>query len=377
MGRKILFANQSSGYLMIDIVNAFVKSKKYDKIELFAGEIHIRPSVPDPSVKIVKTIKYNKKNIFTRLFSWIIAFLHLILVVWTRSNKYELFLVSNPPLTSFVPLLTKKRYSLLIYDLYPDSLYSQGFAKQNSFIYKFWSKINKKVYAKADNLYTISEDMKQNVSQYVNKEKIIVINNWAHNEHLFPIEKKDNIFLEKYGLQDKFIVLYSGNMGMSHDVDLIVDVAYQLKDLNNIHYIFIGEGAKKNIIENKIKKYSLNNCLVLPYQPLDVLPYSMGCADIAVVTTDLKQSGLSVPSKTYSYLSTGSALLCIADINSELGRLTIENEIGMCFSSNDIDKIAEFITYMYKNQDVLDRFKSHSRKLSMYYTPDNAKKYID
>ena len=70
--KTMLFVNQSSGYLMIDIVNAFVKSGKYDKIELFTGEINIRPSVPDSSVHIIKTIKYNKKNIVTRLFSWVI-----------------------------------------------------------------------------------------------------------------------------------------------------------------------------------------------------------------------------------------------------------------------------------------------------------------
>ena len=132
--KTMLFVNQSSGYLMIDIVNAFVKSGKYDKIELFTGEINIRPSVPDSSVHIIKTIKYNKKNIVTRLFSWVIAFLHLLFVVLKRGMKYELFLVTNPPLTTFIPLFSKKPYSLLIFDLYPDSLFSQGFIKKDSIL---------------------------------------------------------------------------------------------------------------------------------------------------------------------------------------------------------------------------------------------------
>lgn len=374
--KSLLLVNQSSGYLMVDIVNAFVKSQKYAKIELFAGEIHIRPSVPDSSVEIIKTIKYNKKNIFTRLFSWVVAYLHLLLIVWTRSNKCELFLVSNPPLTSFVPRFTKKEYSILIYDLYPDSLYSQNFIKSNSIIGKLWKKNNIKVFSKARNIYTISEDMKKNVAQYVDNEKITVVNNWAHNEHLIPIKKEENIFLKEHKLQDKFIVLYSGNMGISHDIDIIVDIANKLKYIKNIHYIFIGDGAKKDIINRKIKQYGLDNCLVLPYQPMEILPHSMGCADIAVVTTDFKQTGLSVPSKTYSYLSTGASLLCLADTNSELGRLVTNNEIGMCFSSDNIDEIANYIIYLYNNQDVLNKFKLNSRQLSMYYTPNNAELYI-
>lgn len=375
--KSLLLVNQSSGYLMIDIVNAFVRSKKYSKVELFAGEINIRPSIPDLSVNIIKTVKYKKKNIFTRLYSWIIAFLHLLLVVWNRNNECELFLVSNPPLTSFLPLFTKKKYSILIYDLYPDSLFSQNFINKNSIIGKIWKKNNIKVFSKAQCVYTISEDMKKNVAQYVDNEKIVVINNWAHNEHLIPIKKENNIFLKEHNLQDKFIVLYSGNMGMSHDIDIMVDVAYKLRYLKDICYIFIGEGAKKTTINSKIKKYDLNNCLVLPYQTMEILPHSMGCADIAVVTTDLKQTGLSVPSKTYSYLSVGASLLCIADTNSELGKLVINNKIGMCFLSDEIDKIADFVVNLYNNQDVLNMFKSNSRQLSMQFTPINAEKYIN
>lgn len=104
--KSILLVNQSSGYLMVDIVNAFVDSGKFDKVELFAGEIHIRPSVPDKSVHVIKTVKYNKNSTLRRLLSWTGAFLHLLFVVWFRGRNCELFLVSNPPLTTFVPLLS-------------------------------------------------------------------------------------------------------------------------------------------------------------------------------------------------------------------------------------------------------------------------------
>ena len=374
--KSILFANQSSGYLMIDIVNAFARSGKYGKIELFAGEINIRPSVPDSSVHVIKTIKYDKINIFKRLCTWIGAFVHLLLVVWRRGKDCELFLVSNPPLNVFIPLFTRKLYSILIYDLYPDSLISQGFAKKTSFLVKWWSNVNKKVLGKAHNVFTISDDMRQAVAQYVDKEKIQVVYNWAHNEHLKPIPKHQNTFIDEHGLQGKIIVLYSGNMGMTHDIDVIVDVAEKIKQRNDIRFLFIGDGAKKPIIEQKIKDYGLDNCLVLPFQPLEVLPYSMGAADIAVVTTDANQTGLSVPSKTYSYLSTGAILLCLADKESELGRMVKENQIGMCFNRNDLKQMVEFIESMADNPEKVSHYKTNSRRLSQAYTPENANRYV-
>ncbi len=376
MGKSVLLANQSTGYLMVDIVNAYVQSGKYDRMELFAGEINIRPSVPDSSVHVIKTVKYDKSSTLKRLLTWVGAFVHLLWVVWRRSKHCHLVLVSNPPLNVFVPLFTRKKFSFIVYDLYPDSLFSQGFVKRNSFLGRWWMTKNKQIFAKADCVFTLSEDMKKAVAQYVAEDKIKIVYNWAHNEHIRPIDKKENVFLTDLKLQDKFIVLYSGNMGMTHDIDVLVDVADRLKENEKIHFLFIGEGAKKAVVEEKVARYGLKNCSVLPYQPLEVLPYSMGAADLAVVTTDAKQSGLSVPSKTYTYLATGAALLCLAEDNTELARLTRERRIGRCFVSQDLGGIAGYILQMVSDRRLLQEYKDNSRKTSLMYTPENAQQYV-
>ena len=376
MTKSVLLANQSTGYLMVDIVNAYVRSGKYDSVELFAGEINIRPSVPDSSVHVIKTVKYDKSSTLKRLLTWVGAFVHLLWVVWRRGKHCHLVLVSNPPLNVFVPLFTRKKYSFIVYDLYPDSLFSQGFVKRSSFLGRWWMTKNKQIFAKADCVFTLSEDMKKAVAQYVAEDKIKIVYNWAHNEHMRPIDKKENVFLADLKLQDKFIVLYSGNMGMTHDIDVLVDVAGRLKENDKIHFLFIGEGAKKAVVEEKVARYGLKNCSVLPYQPLEVLPYSMGAADLAVVTTDAKQSGLSVPSKTYTYLATGAALLCLAEENTELARLTRESRSGRCFVSQDLDGIAGYILQMVSDRRLLQEYKDNSRKASLRYTPENAQKYV-
>lgn len=376
MGKSVLLANQSTGYLMVDIVNAYVQSGKYDRVELFAGEINIRPSVPDSSVHVIKTVKYDKSSTLKRLLTWVGAFVHLLWVVWRRSKHCHLVLVSNPPLNVFVPLFTRKKFSFIVYDLYPDSLFSQGFVKRNSFLGRWWMTKNKQIFAKADCVFTLSEDMKKAVAQYVAEDKIKIVYNWAHNEHIRPIDKKENVFLTELKLQDKFIVLYSGNMGMTHDIDVLVDVADRLKENEKIHFLFIGEGAKKAVVEEKVARYGLKNCSVLPYQPLEVLSYSMGAADLAVVTTDAKQSGLSVPSKTYTYLATGAALLCLAEDNTELARLTRERRIGRCFVSQDLGGIAGYILQMVSDRRLLQEYKDNSRKTSLMYTPENAQQYV-
>ena len=376
MGRKILFANQSSGSLTVDIVNAFEETGQFERVELFVGKINIRPSVPNPKVKITKTIKYNNKNFILRILTWFVAYIHLLIVSWFRSKDTELFLITNPPFNTFVPLFNRKKYYILIYDIYPDTLISQHVISENSFLAKLWTKRNKKVFSNAAKVFTISEDMKKVVAKYVDESKISIVYNWSHNERMMPVKKEDNLFLKEYNLQDKFIVLYSGNMGMTHDVDAVVDVANELREEENIRFLFIGEGGKKKVVMRKIAEYGLGNCLVLPYQDNSILPYSMGAADIGVVTTATEQTGLSIPSKVNALMSVGSVLLCLADSKSELGCMVDKNKLGKCFHKDQVKEMAEFIMSIVNNKDLEREYKTNTRAMSYNFTPENAKQFL-
>lgn len=377
MKRKIIFVNQVSGYLMLDIVNAFAVSNEVEKIKLFTGELNIRPTRPDEKVGIVKTIKYNKKNIISRVFSWSLAFLHLLFYVTFKPNSYELFLVTNPPFTVFLPLFSKKKFSILIYDIYPDTIVSQKIVRNDSWIIKIWEKINRKVFARAEHVFTISEDMSNVVANYIPREQIKVIYNWGHNEHMKPVLKSENSFVEKYNLQEKFIVLYSGNIGLTHDIDCIVELANKLRHDERFMFVIIGEGGKKELIRQQIKAYDLSNCLLLPFQPLEVLPDSMGAADVCVVTTDLKQAALSIPSKTYSYMSVGAAFMCITDKNSELGRFVVHSKMGQSFVASEIDLMTNYLLNLIDDSEMLKVYKNNARKQSLNYTPKNAQIYLN
>ena len=376
MGRKILFANQSSGSLMVDIVNAFEETGAFERVELFAGQINIRPSVPNPNVRILKTIRYNNKNAIFRLATWIIAYLHLLLTCWLRGKDTELFLVTNPPFNTFVPLFTRKQYYILIYDIYPDTLIGQHVISPKSWLAQLWIRRNQKVFAKAKCVFTISEDMKKVVANYVSEDKIKVVYNWIHNEHLRPVAKTDNSFLREHNWQDKFIVLYSGNMGLTHDIDAIVDVAKNFQDEERILFLFIGEGGKKKLVQQKIQEYALHNCAVLPYQDKDVLPFSMGAADIGVVTTASDQTALSIPSKVNAYMSVGAVLLCLAEPQSELGRLVSENGLGRCFRKAEIQAMSDFVRQVFQDNEFASQMKQRSRQMSYSFTPANAKQFL-
>ena len=374
--KKIVFVNQSSGYLMIDIVNIF--KCKYKEAVLITGQLIKRNADLDGYAKIDTIIPYHRKNAISRLYSWILATLQVIFKLLFKYNKrYDLFLVTNPPFSMFIPLLFKRKYSLLIYDTYPDVLITHRIISSNSFISRYWRMANRKALKNASNIYTVSEGMAECLSQYIDRQRIKVIPNWSDTSFLKPLPKENNPFVLEHHLADKFIVLYSGNMGATHDIEAIVELATAMKNDRDVLFVLIGEGVKKTKIEALINEYELENCLLLPYQKVEVLPFSLSCANIGIVTLNRESSLLSVPSKMYSLMAVGAVLLGIGSRHSELGYMVKKYGIGDIFSRDAICEMRVFILNMKNNKTACLQYASNSRKASFDFTRENALLYVN
>jgi hypothetical protein len=185
--KQIVFVNQSSGYLMIDIVNAF--RDRYEQRVLFTGFLNPRSQPLDADVKLEKLVQYNRSSGLKRVWTWTSAFFKALILIMFKYRKAELFLVSNPPLTIFLPLLLGNRFSILVYDIYPDALVAQGMLKKKSFLIKCWERVNRKVMARAEKVFTITHGMKQVLSDYVSEEKIEVVPVWSDSEFIKTVSK--------------------------------------------------------------------------------------------------------------------------------------------------------------------------------------------
>lgn len=370
---KAVLVNQTTGYLTIDVVNAY--AGHYDDVALIAGTVSPIYARISPTVKCEKIVKYNKATIVTRIFSWLIATVQIIFKLSTKFRGYTVVYFTNPPMSYFASLILKNPFKIVIYDLYPDALANIGIAS-SSVIYKLWRKCNIKLFSKAEEIITIGEGMKEAVSAYVRSDKIKVVYNWPSSDDFHAVKKVDNIFIVKNRLQDKFLVQYSGNIGYTHDVECLVLVAEALRANNDIVFVFIGEGKKKACLQKLSEEKRLENCIFLPWQPEEILPYSLSAADIGVVSLNAESALVSVPSKTYNLLAAGAPLLCITPQNSELARLITEYDNGRCFNGDDIDSMANFIMTLYHDGQMRKRMSDNSIAASKHFTKANAQQYL-
>jgi glycosyltransferase involved in cell wall biosynthesis len=374
--KKYIYIVQVTRQLSIDILNEF--SKQGAEIHLITGIIESNYEALDPKIKVTTFIKHNSTSTLKRLFTWSIFTVFSFFQVLFASKKNELILVTTPPFIIFIGLFFKKirkqKYHLIIWDLYPDVLINFGTLKESSLIIRAWKKLNTNCFSNASTIFTLGKHLADAIGKYT-AQRTTIIPNWVNSDFLKPLPKSQNPFAIQYNLLDKLVVMYSGNLGMTHDIESIVETAEMLKEHTDIHFIIIGDGVKKVKIDKIVKEKNLKNILLLPYQEKEVLPYSLASADIGIVTLSQGAETISVPSKTYYMMAAGSAILALSSVESELGILIKKYNCGRVFDKPDIQAIAEFILYLSKNQDELSTFKENSRKASFNYTPQNAKLY--
>ncbi|GHT66743.1 glycosyltransferase WbuB [Bacteroidia bacterium] len=372
--KKIVFINQSSGYLMVDIVNAFAQSGNYDEVALISGEIKNKETI-SPKIQLSFIKKYTKKNTIDRTLSWVIATIQSLFWVLFKYRGYHIFLSSNPPTISFITSFLSNAYSVLIYDLYPEGLVKGKFVSEKSVINKWWSKYNNKFFKKADHVFAITDGIAKEIKRYSPLCNVNVIPVWYESMKKTSGLSTENLFVKKHHLENKFIILYSGNMGKGHDLESLVYLANQFKNEKDMVFVFSGEGWKKQIINDLITELKLENCLVLSYQSKDLFLDCLSSAHIGVVSVTKGAELVCIPSKTYNLLSFGIPILGIAEDFSDLSHLINENQVGKCFTSEDINGMTKYVRSI-KEKEGTD-YRENALQTSKKYTSDNAFRFLD
>lgn len=169
--KRLVFINQVANYLAEDIVTAMLEKGGYDEVVMLIGNPdNIR--LNDRRVRIESICRYDRKSVAKRLSSWVIGFLQCQWKLLTKYRKDTLLLVSNPPVTPFLTILSRNRYSSLIYDVYPECLVSEGVVGKHNPIYRIWAAFNRRYFRKAERIFTIAGGLADSISRYVDRDKV-------------------------------------------------------------------------------------------------------------------------------------------------------------------------------------------------------------
>ncbi|ABW28597.1 glycosyltransferase family 4 protein [Acaryochloris marina] len=280
--------------------------------------------------------------------------------LWQCHASDVVLVVTNPPLLPFMAWLLKTlkgcEFVLLVHDVYPEVLSATGLVHNHSLVYRLVQRGNRLVYAQASRIITLGRDMQKLVGQKFTQPvegKLVCIPNWAETEMIYPVDKQDSTLLQRLKLVDKFVVLYAGNMGRTHDLNILLDAANILtKTHPQIHFLLIGAGARKPEVEARVQEQKLQNVTVLPYLPHEEKNVALNSCDVGVISFVPGMAGVSVPSRMYNQMAAGKPLIAIADHESELAKVIQEEGIGWLVSPHDGDQLVKLLTQIVNDSEL-------------------------
>lgn len=373
MAKRIVLINQAANYLTIGFANAF--NQRFDKVALITGGVHEQGEELDPDIEISWINRWYERPAWKKASSYLIALARMWLLLLTKYRRYEVFFVSVPPMGYLLNLILPHRFSMVIWDVYPDIFKITGMQETHP-VYKLWSALNRRSFRKAWRVFTISEAMVDSLSQYVDKDRVIVHPIWSIFQENSRTPSGNNHFIREHGLDGKFIVQYSGNIGVTHNVEALIHVAELLKDDKRILVQVIGRGPRQPVIERLIRERGLKNVQMLPFQSDEMFPYSLSAADLGVVILHDSVSKGSVPSKAYNLMSFGIPSLYIAAPDSQLALYARDFGHARCISAGDVDAIADFIRQLASDEVLQGKMRHSSEQAALNFKRGNADRFV-
>lgn len=371
--RKIVILNQAVNYLTIGFANAFLN--KADEVVLITGSIHTQGEELNGNVKVHYINKWHERPTRKKFLSYLIAMIRMWWLLMTKYRKHEVFFVSVPPMGYLLNLFLPHKFSMVIWDVYPDVFKITGM-KESHIVYRLWSKLNKRSFRKAHRVFTISERMADLLEIYVNRDKILIQPIWSIFQENLKHPKENNPFILEHKIEGKFIVQYSGNIGLTHNVESMIDLAEIMADVPDVLFQIIGRGPRKPYLEKLVEEKNLPNTMFLPFQSDEMFPYSLSAADLGVVILDETTSKGSVPSKSYNLMSYAIPSLYIASEDSQLRLYAEKYNHAFCCNKDNLVQAKEFILELKNNSGYYSVVSNNALLAANDFKRDNADKFV-
>ncbi|RIK76632.1 MAG: hypothetical protein DCC67_13655 [Planctomycetota bacterium] len=271
---------------------------------------------------------------------------------------------TDPPLLCLLGGLLKRlrRTPLVCYlqDVYPDVAVALGKLRPG-LVARTLRRAFFAVYRSSDAVVVLSEDMRRLIAAGgVDAERIHVIRNWVDLDAVYPV-KQDNSFRREHGLVGKFVVMYSGNIGLSQRLEQVIEAAALLRDRDDIVLAMVGDGADRRRLQRVAAEKNLPNVRFFDYQPKSQLAESLSAADVHLVVLRPEVKQLLMPSKLYGVLASGTPAIALADAECELAATVSENDLGLVTAPDDTRALAAAIERYADEPELVARQGDNAR----------------
>ena len=331
------------------------KTKKF-YIEELNGVKIVRVRVPE----------FSKANKISRVKNILSYFIGAVSATFRVGKQDYVFSISQPPILGGLlgvwgKWVKQAKYIYNIQDFNPEQVLAVNYSS-NKLITKAMMILDKFSCKRSDLVITVGRDLVETMHNRFRGKKLpktVMINNWIDEKSVYPVAQDHpevKSFREQYGLDGKYVIMYSGNIGMYYDLENLMQVIARFKDAKTadgreVVFAFVGAGSVLDKLVSYKEENGLNHVAFIPYQDKDKLIYSLNAADVHWCVNAKGIKGVSCPSKFYGIAGVGKPVLAVLEKGSEIQMLIDEIGCGKCSEPGDYDAVAENIRYFIENAD--------------------------
>ncbi|WP_412063086.1 glycosyltransferase family 4 protein [Rubrivirga sp. IMCC45206] len=266
---------------------------------------------------------------------------------------YDLVVVlTTPPLLSYAASLMrrlrKRPYAIWSMDLHPDAEVGLGMLAAGGLPARRLEAFNRTGYRTADLVIDLGFRMKERIeAKGVEADRLQTIAVWSDGEEVFPVDPADNAVRRELGLDpDRFVVMYSGNAGLAHRFDEVLEAMCRLRDDPRFFFLFVGGGPRKAEVEAYIAEHGISNAVYRGYFPREHLAQSLSAGDVHLLTLREAMAGIAVPGKLYGVMAAGRPIVMVGPERSEPAQTIRDHDIGEVVDPHAPDAVERLVSIL-------------------------------
>ncbi len=298
-----------------------------------------------------------------RVLSYLSFYLTALARGLTAPKQDVVVSLTTPPLICLLGTMIKmvrgSKHYVWEHDIYPDVALDLNYFKRGGILDRVVGTLADISRRHADGVIALGECMKQRlIARGIPAERILILENWASSTMIQPMPRP--------GDPDELVLLYSGNLGLAHDLDTMTGAILALKlapfTASRFRFLFVGSGDKRKTLAAFCEANDIHSVEFRGYVPRDLLSEGLAAGDIGLVTQHEVCCGSVVPSKVYGILAAGRPVLFIGPKAATPALTIARHECGWQIDPGDVEGLTRLLRYLADNKDVVYAAGSRARK---------------
>lgn len=275
--------------------------------------------------------------------------------------------LTTPPLIGLVGSVLKvikgSKQIFWSMDLHPDASVALGRMKSSNLAVRTLNRLSNSIYRRADRVVVLGPYMADRIlAKGVRPERVREVPVWSRRDEIFPRDRAGHPLREELGLEDQFVVMYSGNLGLAHQFDEVIGAAESLLNRPDITFLFVGDGPRLKEVKAASESKNLTNIRFMDYFPRNSLHLSLSVADLHLITMRDCMTGIVVPGKLYGAMASGRPTVFVGPKFCESADTIRESSCGQTIATGDIESLTKTIVTLADQPELAAELGQNARR---------------